>query len=44
MDNTERGELSRNIRSINHSMPRNYVERGVSRYDLKRKQPSSSIR
>ena len=37
MDNTERGELSRNIRSINHSMPRNYVERGVSRYDLKRK-------
>ena len=36
MDNTERSELSRNIRSIKDSMPRNYVERGVSRYDFRR--------
>ncbi len=37
MDNTERTELSRNIKNIKNSMPRNYVERGVSRYDMRRK-------
>ena len=37
MDNTERGELSRNIKNINNAMPRNYVERGVSRRDFHRK-------
>ena len=31
MDNTERGELSRNVKSIRDSIPRNYVERGVCR-------------
>ena len=43
MDNTERSELSRNVRSINNSMPRNYVERGVRRYDLKRKPEEDEI-
>ena len=35
MDNTERGELSRNMRRIKESMPRNYVERGVCRRDFR---------
>ncbi|MBQ9902642.1 MAG: LCP family protein [Clostridia bacterium] len=34
MDNTERRELSRNVRSIRDSMPRNYVERGVCRHEI----------
>ncbi len=38
MDNTERGELSRNIRTIKDSMPRNYVERGVCRRDFNGRQ------
>ena len=38
MDNTERGELSRSMKSIRESMPRNYVERGVSRRDFRRKE------
>ena len=44
MDNTERGELSRNVRSIRNSMPRSYVERGVSRHDFNRRtEPDDSI-
>ncbi len=35
MDNTERRELSRNVRSIRDSMPHNYVERGVSRKEFR---------
>ena len=37
MDNTERRELSRSLKSIRDSMPRNYVERGVSRRDTARR-------
>ena len=37
MDNYERGELSRSMRNISHSIPRQYVERGVSRQDLPQK-------
>ena len=44
MDNTKRGELSRNVRSIRNSMPRSYVERGVSRHDFNRRtEPDDSI-
>ncbi len=37
MDNTERRELSRNVRSINNSMSRGYVERGVCRSEFRRR-------
>ncbi len=38
MDNTERGQLSRNVKTIQDSIPRDYVERGVSRKDTARKE------
>ena len=42
MDNTERGELSRSLKSIRNSMPRNYVERGVCRRETGRRDYGST--
>ena len=38
MDYTERGELSRSMKNISNSIPRNYVERGVCRSDAPKKE------
>ena len=42
MDNAERNELSRNVKSIRDSIPRNYVERGVNRREFKRNSAEES--